>query len=406
MSKPIFALLATIAYLTTAGAASETHDPLYLHDIGWVSALSFDPDDVGHFLAATHFGVLRVSPDGVAQHLAPDVGMLTELVRNRTRPSHLLASGYRSEEEKLGVVGSRDGGMTWQLLGNGADGPVAFNAMALSPQAPTIAYGIDQNLQVSRDGGRSWSIVGQAPDRVFDMAVSSRSPEVLYIAAMAGLLRSEDGGRTWEAAHPGNQPATMVHVDDRGFVHAFLYGSGFLVAPDAEALEWQSLAEGFGERVVLHMAVDGADSRTMLAVADTGAVMISREGGRHWRSFEGQQSATREGISNGRVLYQENCRACHGADGIGERPDDPMALDEAGLPLAPALDDSAHAWHHSDADLVAAILDGSPRNARMVAWREHDISTQDAESLVAYIKSLWSFGSLACQGARHMRCMH
>jgi len=34
------------------------------------------------------------------------------------------------------------------------------------------------------------------------------------------------------------------------------------------------------------------------------------------------------------------------------------------------------------------------------------ISEQDAGNLVAYLKSLWSPRSLACQGARHMRCMH
>jgi len=30
----------------------------------------------------------------------------------------------------------------------------------------------------------------------------------------------------------------------------------------------------------------------------------------------------------------------------------------------------------------------------------------EARNVVAYIKSLWNFRSLACQGARHMRCMH
>ena len=50
------------------------------------------------------------------------------------------------------------------------------------------------------------------------------------------------------------------------------------------------------------------------------------------------------------------------------------------------------------------ILNGSSRNERMIAWKE-TLSRDDAEYLVAYIKSLWSFRSLACQGGRHMACM-
>ncbi|MDP7547930.1 MAG: hypothetical protein QGF20_11605, partial [Alphaproteobacteria bacterium] len=84
---------------------------------------------------------------------------------------------------------------------------------------------------------------------------------------------------------------------------------------------------------------------------------------------------------------------------------EPGARDADGLPLAPALDDSAHGWHHPDAQLIATILNGSPRNPRMAPWKEHGLSRDDARSLVAYIKSLWNFRSLACQGSRHMRCM-
>jgi mono/diheme cytochrome c family protein len=40
----------------------------------------------------------------------------------------------------------------------------------------------------------------------------------------------------------------------------------------------------------------------------------------------------------------------------------------------------------------------------MPAWKE-TLSREQAEDVVAYFKSLWSFSSYACQGARHMACM-
>ena len=79
------------------------------------------------------------------------------------------------------------------------------------------------------------------------------------------------------------------------------------------------------------------------------------------------------------------------------------AIDEYGF-VAPALNDDAHAWHHPDRQLIEMILNGSSRNQRMIAWKA-TLSRENAENLVAYIKNLWSFRSLACQGGRHMKCM-
>ena len=50
-------------------------------------------------------------------------------------------------------------------------------------------------------------------------------------------------------------------------------------------------------------------------------------------------------------------------------------------------------------------MNGSPQNKRMVAWKGV-LTAADALKIVDYIKSLWSFRSLACQGALHMKCMH
>jgi mono/diheme cytochrome c family protein len=73
--------------------------------------------------------------------------------------------------------------------------------------------------------------------------------------------------------------------------------------------------------------------------------------------------------------------------------------------VAPPLDDSGHGWHHADAQLAQTIREGSPRNERMIAWKDL-LDGEAVRNVVAYVKSLWSFRSLACQGRRHMRCMH
>jgi len=73
--------------------------------------------------------------------------------------------------------------------------------------------------------------------------------------------------------------------------------------------------------------------------------------------------------------------------------------------MAPALNASAHAWHHTDAALAEIIPEGSTRKSRMEAWKKSGVSEEDAHNLVAYIKSSWTSRELDCQGPKHMHCM-
>ncbi len=110
-----------------------------------------------------------------------------------------------------------------------------------------------------------------------------------------------------------------------------------------------------------------------------------------------------EAAKRGHKPYSQYCESCHGKNGVGE-PQIPSSLRLPGYISAPALDDSQHAWHHSDEDLARMILEGSRRTQRMPAWKSV-LSTQDALDIVAYMKSLWSARALECQGPKHMSCM-
>jgi len=110
----------------------------------------------------------------------------------------------------------------------------------------------------------------------------------------------------------------------------------------------------------------------------------------------------KQAAARGAKLYKQYCESCHREAGIGE-PIYPWHVGKPDYFPAPALDDSQHAWHHTDDDLVKTILTGSPRTSRMAAWKSV-LSEQNARDLVAYIKSLWSPRALDCQGPRHMSC--
>jgi mono/diheme cytochrome c family protein len=109
-------------------------------------------------------------------------------------------------------------------------------------------------------------------------------------------------------------------------------------------------------------------------------------------------------VARGAKLYADHCLSCHRKDGVGE-PRVPWSIRRPDLIEAMPLNETSHAWHHGDEQLMSMILEGTQRSRlRMPVFRDV-LSTEDAADLVAYIKSLWSKRILACQGPDHMRCM-
>lgn len=110
----------------------------------------------------------------------------------------------------------------------------------------------------------------------------------------------------------------------------------------------------------------------------------------------------KQAARRGAKLYAVYCESCHGRRGVGEPPI-PRFIRNPRYYSAPALNDSQHAWHHSDENLVKTILQGSSRSKSMPAWKGV-LSNQDAHDVVAYMKSLWSPRAIECQGPKHMSC--
>lgn len=108
-------------------------------------------------------------------------------------------------------------------------------------------------------------------------------------------------------------------------------------------------------------------------------------------------------VLRGKALYEKHCQVCHQKDGVGERPI-PWSIRKPGYFTAMPLNETSHAWHHSDEQLVTIILEGLRRTNRMPAF-SRILSEGEVYDIVAYIKSLWSSRIIACQGPQHMRCM-
>ena len=63
-----------------------------------------------------------------------------------------------------------------------------------------------------------------------------------------------------------------------------------------------------------------------------------------------------EQIHRGKTIYEKNCSSCHGTQAEGQNPNSPKGeMNENGSYIAPALNGTGHAWHHSNEVLFKTV---------------------------------------------------
>lgn len=235
---PPAALLVLALSACSAGAPS-TSPPLPTTgpDPGVVHVHGLDVDPADRVLyAASHYGLFRIPDQGTATRVADrfqDTMGFTVV-----GPNTFLGSGHPDFQKdpdlppRLGLIRSTDAAESWQSVS--LAGKSDFHVLHA---AHGNVYGWDatsSSFMVSGDDGFSWDTRSQLGMR--DFAVSPAEPDTLLATTEQALLRSSDGGRTWQAA-PGS-PLLVV-------------------------LAW-------------------AEEDSLIGIAAEGTVQHSRDGGRTW----------------------------------------------------------------------------------------------------------------------------
>lgn len=105
----------------------------------------------------------------------------------------------------------------------------------------------------------------------------------------------------------------------------------------------------------------------------------------------------------GESVYQAQCVACHGVEGIGQFPDAPLERDSTGRYGAPPHNEMGHTWHHDDDLLIQIIREGGmgdPVNFYPMPALASALSEAEIEAVLAYIKTLWTEEQIAIQRER------
>lgn len=281
-------LLATlIAVWSLPGSAVAADDKVPVAELPQhthIHGIAVDRNDPTRLFIATHHGFFVATADGMATRLSP-VQDFMGFTPHPNDPAMLYASGHPATGGNLGFLASSDGGATWAQLSLGLGGPVDFHQMDVSPIDPNTIYGAYGGIQVSRDGGLTWTMAGPEPEGLVALAASATSPGRLYAATRIGLWASNDDGKSWQEGPFGLDIVSMLKVEPGGTIFAFVVGQGLMQASEIDLAKWTVLDNGFGERALLHFAVDPSNPNRMYGVTQDSEVVASTDGGRSWQAF-------------------------------------------------------------------------------------------------------------------------
>lgn len=186
----------------------------------------FDPSDPARAVARMTYGLLTTRDGGATWHWICERAVGYDDTDGVYPPIAMAAGGRVLAGLRNGIAIGTEGGCGWASAVELAGQEVIDLSVRQGDPSHVVAVagGVGPRLWVSRDGGASWAVAG-APmppgfhARTIDVAPSD--PRRVYVSGLVNtdgtvqgaLVRSVDGGETWEAAVvPGSTTARAPYI--------------------------------------------------------------------------------------------------------------------------------------------------------------------------------------------------
>lgn len=280
---------ATLFGNPTSAPLQETTLSDNLHPASTIShghGLAVDVADSNKVYIATHEGLLVLANEKELYRIGGIQDDLMGFSPHPTDSNIFFSSGHPHKGGgNLGFQRSDDGGLTWQRVSPGSNGPVDFHSMTVSSVNPNLIYGWYYNsLQRSRDGGTTWEVVRSGLSQVLSLVADVAVEKTLYATTTDGIQVSTDEGATWNPLTTetlGAVSALTINPQEPKTMLSFSQHHGLSQSTDG-GKTWQKLNESFGNSPVMFIAYSKADAQKVYALTHANELYGSSDGGETW----------------------------------------------------------------------------------------------------------------------------
>jgi uncharacterized protein (TIGR03437 family) len=226
------------------------------------------PDVDGNTYGKRHgFKALAFAPSDASVIYA---GMCADRVRLQNFP----------DQTSFGVYKSTDGGETWLAANDFHTAQQNINMLAVDPRNANTVYAgtVTGGVLRTQDGGRTWTPlnVGLHGADVRALAIDTRTPAVMYAGVEnGGLYKSIDTGAHWQIASAGMDPGATVRdividATNSQVLYAADLHTGVYRSADGGNL-WVQVSKGLSTRAVTALSLS-SDGGTLYAGTEGGGV--------------------------------------------------------------------------------------------------------------------------------------
>lgn len=185
---------------------------------GFIWAIAIDPVHTSTVYAAGG-GVWKSTNGGVTWRKVLRKGVLNLGIDPR-RPETVYASGmkdFQNNATRNSIYKTLDGGSTWRAIGpSGLHDGYFGHPIVVDRRAPGMVYaGGSRGLFASANQGRTWRKLlplRRGFSGVGAIALDPSRANVLYLATTQGVVKSDDGGRTWSAPRLDGRNVSSIAV--------------------------------------------------------------------------------------------------------------------------------------------------------------------------------------------------
>lgn len=266
----------------TPKAASAIVDPGGSRPL--INSLEVEPG-TGKLLVTTNRGFFRIDPEGgaperirgvaTARGRSVPVGGFLEVLA--TGPRTLLGSGHPDRKgvlpEFLGVMLSRDGGRTWEVIAR--LGEADLHRMLLRSGRLYAFDAVLGAVLVSGDGGRTFEDHPAPPEPMVELEIDPADARRMLLASEQATFRSEDGGDHWRPLARSRGTRYAWPARDRLY-RADAAGTISVSADGGDAWKPVGRVKGVPARL------KAVDAGHLYVGLETGAILESRDGARTW----------------------------------------------------------------------------------------------------------------------------